>query len=654
MRACYVICFAQQERKCLIHSYLLFVHTTTPQERDVERKDHLWLESEIAKNRSSAKAYRPFKVHVDGEEKEITIDMAKGDQLRILVFVMKKLREWVQCATSNEEKRASSFKPLRLTVRGSAGAGKSFFIKCLCNAVIRVFGGASVVEVAGPTGAAAYNVGGETLHRKWGINPHNPEAEPSETMLENMRNTLRRTLVIIIDERSMLTADVVGAAERNTSKSAHGGTHDDEDWGGVPVVIFVGDDYQLPPPTNKEKGAFDLMGSKTSFSQQKFGVGATGALQLEKMSDFCMELTTVKRQNGDQEVFKGMLERLRVGETTDDDARTLTSLHMMNFSTAEAEVITSEGVTMHLFATKAPRNVHNLTRLSEISSQSNPVAMLKTRWTSTNKKLSTSSIMNHFKDPPPSASMIARGAIVRIIFKNFEPEWGLFNNAIGEVVEIVFFSNSADPNNGDLPAYVAVKYQQYCGPTWDQHSPQTVPIPMVSVKCQHNCCTATFCPLDLSFGMTAHTFQGQSAGPVDQGQPKNAVDRVIADPGTRTFEGNSPGTAYMLCSRATTIGRLEDRRDSALYFTGPNANRYRFLNLKHQKAPGAGGTPKMYKKVELREKWVEKLESNTYREDFTESEIKEVLDWCDETSMSTDDIDNALASRMWRSPNNSR
>jgi hypothetical protein len=590
---------------------------------------------------------------VNDEDKEITIDMAKGDQLRVLVLVMKKLREWVECASSDVENRARSFTPLRLTVRGSAGAGKSFFIKCLCNVVTRVFAGARVVEVAGPTGAAAYNVGGETLHRKWGINPHNPEGEPGETMLEKMRNTFRRTLVIIIDERSMLTADVVGAAERNTSKTAHGGTHDDEDWGGVPVVIFVGDDYQLPPPTNKEKGAFDLMDSKTSYSQQKFGVGATGALQLEKMADFCMELTTVKRQKGDQDVFKGMLERLRIGETTNDDASVLISLHMTNFSTAKTEAITSDGVTMHLFATKAPRNVHNLRRLSDVSSHNNPVAILKTRWTSSNKKLSTSSMMNHFTDPPPAAVMVARGAIVRIVYKNFEPEWGLFNNAIGEVEEIVFDSRNADPNNGDLPAYVAVKFQHYCGPIWDPHNPKTVPIPMLSIRCQHNCCTATFCPLDLSFGMTAHTFQGQSAGPVDEGQPRNAVDRIIADPGTRTFEGNSPGTAYMLCSRATTIGRLRERDDSALYFAGPNANTYRFLNLKYQKATGKGGVPKMYKKVELREKWVEKLESNTYREEFAESDIKEVLDWCNETSLSLDEIDCALASRMWRNTNSS-
>ena len=244
--------------------------------------------------------------------------------------------------------------------------------------------------------------------------------------------------------------------------------------------------------------------------------------------------------------------------------------------------------------------------------------------------------------------MIARGAVVRNIVKNFEPQWGLFNNAIGKVEEIVFGRDQADPNNGDLPAYVAVSYEHYCGPEWDPQHPRTVPIPMVCLRCEHNCCTATFCPLDLSFGMTAHTFQGQSAGPVDEGQPKNAVDRVVADPGTRTFEGNAPGTAYMLCSRATTIGNLTDRHDSALYFGGPNANTYRFMNLKYQKITDAGGAQKMYKKVARREKWVQNLESNTYREEITEDEIEGILWWCANTSLCAEEIDQALASRLWR------
>ena len=42
---------------------------------------------------------------------------------------------------------------------------------------------------------------------------------------------------------------MVGAAEKNAACTAHGGSHDEEDWGGIPIVIWIGDDYQLPPPT---------------------------------------------------------------------------------------------------------------------------------------------------------------------------------------------------------------------------------------------------------------------------------------------------------------------------------------------------------------------------------------------------------------------
>ena len=174
---------------------------------------------------------------------------------------------------------------------------------------------------------------------------------------------------------------------------------------------------------------------------------------------------------------------------------------------------------------------------------------------------------------------------------------------------------------------------------------QAVPIPMVTLRCDTRCCSATFCPLELSFGMTLHTFQGQSAGPVDKGQPKNSVDRVIVEPGTRSFEGNNPGTAYMACSRATTIGT--GKLDSALYFTGPNANRFRFHDVKHQKgAPNK--SRQLYKKVELRDKWVARLEANTQRPAFSQEEVNKELAWCNTFTMDQQTLDKALSTRHWR------
>ena len=113
------------------------------------------------------------------------------------------------------------------------------------------------------------------------------------------------------------------------------------------------------------------------------------------------------------------------------------------------------------------------------------------------------------------------------------------------------------------------------------HGHQVVPIPMVTHRCKKGCCSVTFCPLQVSFGTTCHTFQGQSAGPVDKGHPENSVDRIVVDPGTRGFEGINPGLAYMAASRATTMGS-DDRSklDSAIYFTGPNMNKSRVLDVK--------------------------------------------------------------------------
>lgn len=167
---------------------------------------------------------------------------------------------------------------------------------------------------------------------------------------------------------------------------------------------------------------------------------------------------------------------------------------------------------------------------------------------------------------------------------------------------------------------------------------------MVTRTCDKQCCTVCFCPLELSFGMTLHTFQGQSAGPVDEGQPPNAVDTVIVEPGTRSFEGNNPGTAYMATSRATTMGT--GHLDSAIYFTGPNMNKGRVLNMKYQKS--GTGDKKLYKKVQLREKWVARLEKNMVRPTYTAAHINDIKQWCHTFRMSAEQLDMALAKRDWR------
>ena len=125
------------------------------------------------------------------------------------------------------------------------------------------------------------------------------------------------------DERSMYTADNLGAAERNLAATVHGGGHEGELFGGggVPIFLLVGDDYQLPPPTNTQKGAFDTVGGQPSHSQTQTGVAASGAQLFLDTSEKCMELKTIKRQKSDQVELVSMLGRLWSGHPTPSRCR---------------------------------------------------------------------------------------------------------------------------------------------------------------------------------------------------------------------------------------------------------------------------------------------------------------------------------------------
>lgn len=60
-----------------------------------------------------------------------------------------------------------------------------------------------------------------------------------------MKKLLRMT-VLFFDEQTMIGQLVMDNVEINLWKTAHNGGHGTEDWGGIPIAIAFGDDYQLP------------------------------------------------------------------------------------------------------------------------------------------------------------------------------------------------------------------------------------------------------------------------------------------------------------------------------------------------------------------------------------------------------------------------
>lgn len=123
-----------------------------------------------------------FKATIDGKQIDITLDMAENDQLDVMLMILENIKEWVKSSSEDDDPNHSAdsntevgYRPLRITVRGAAGSGKSFFIKTLANTIRNMFGDHGAVHISAPTGAAAHNVGGETIHRKFAINPHHPD-----------------------------------------------------------------------------------------------------------------------------------------------------------------------------------------------------------------------------------------------------------------------------------------------------------------------------------------------------------------------------------------------------------------------------------------------------------------------------------------------
>jgi PIF1-like helicase len=578
-----------------------------------------------------------MRIPLKSDGTEYNIDDLQSDQKETMAYVLDAVRRYSEGMDVNKEK------VLRVTVSGVAGSGKSTWINTLVTALRRLFPESDCVSVFAPTGSAAYNAGGKTIHGGFKIpvkfDSHDIGSNASKYLLAEFM----QKLCLIIDERSMLDATVLGIIKHYMQLCAHGGRNGAHPWGGIPLIILVGDDFQLPPIM---AGAFYALDPSKLERTQALNLAqltcrTQGFAEFLEIGRNVLFLEGEKRVNDDQERFKRILRAIRCEHETDqmtqEDIDTLMRLDIGHSSFTQAQRQEIEEDATYVFANRIPRDNLNSSKLKKINYSGNPVARIKSRTVSNSGKVVVNN--SHYdSDRQPNKVLICIGARVSLNGYNPDPKNGLFHGSLGIVRDIVYDIGKT-PQANDLPSYVLVEFHQYCGPEMIPGMPRLIPVTAQSMRCNKGCCERTYMPLALAYGKTAHTFQGQNVGPVSPGRPENPIKRIIVDPGKRQFEGQNVGLFYQLLSRATTIGDPNDKLSSAIYFDGNNFTVDRFKDL----TIGSNGV--MYKKAKLRKDWVQYLRNNEVRKGrISEDEMNDLFQWIKGNSFTSDELDKIIES----------
>jgi len=190
-----------------------------------------------------------------------------------------------------------------LFVTGRAGTGKSTLLRALRDVV------EGELVVVAPTGLAAVNVGGQTIHSFFGLPPR--LIRPEDIRRSRNGTVMRKLKFLVIDEVSMVRSDLMWAIDQ-TLRVNRGRPR--EPFGGVRLVLF-GDLHQLPPVVQEAEVAAHL---ESEFGGPFFF--SVSAL-VESAGTSLLELTHVFRQS--DETLISVLNRIRDGEAEEQDLKEL-------------------------------------------------------------------------------------------------------------------------------------------------------------------------------------------------------------------------------------------------------------------------------------------------------------------------------------------
>jgi|GEM_PF-2013031 len=315
-----------------------------------------------------------------------------------------------------------------LFVTGKAGTGKTFVLK----SIRKKCEGKKVVAVLSPTGVAARNADGFTIHSffKLPTTLYLPDhkVKPDLYRLDGTKGeeTLRSLDMIIIDEISMVRCDMLDAIDdilRHYRKN-------NKPFGGVQLVMF-GDLFQLCPVAKAdEKKTLDEYYQEIYFF-------CSHALQHLKYK--VIELQKIYRQ--DECDFIDLLNHIRLGEVSINDINLLNSRFEPDYqSDVKDDVVT---LMTHNYQTKRKNKAM--------------FAML-----SGNERTYTATKTGYWRDKNPAEYYLDLKVGARVMFLRNDNDNGLYvNGTMGWVKTLGYDSVVVDADNGNTVHVDQALWEQY-------------------------------------------------------------------------------------------------------------------------------------------------------------------------------------------------
>jgi len=416
--------------------------------------------------------------------------------------------------------------PHHVFITGKAGTGKSTLLELWRGQTLKR------IAVLAPTGVAALNVRGQTIHSFFGFKPDvTPEAVRKLGKGRGAaadRIALYRNLdAIVIDEVSMVRADLMDCVEKFLRLN---GPRPKEWFGGL-QMIFIGDLYQLPPVvTGQEKGLFApdppslrrgfgpvASPSPAALSAARYESPYFFSARIFAEPDFTMdfiELEKVYRQS--DAAFIGLLNAIRNRSIDEEQIALLNSRLDPAFSPPDGEFYITLTSTNDLAAAR------NREKLASLSGRTRRYEGL------------VEGEFDRRSLPTEEALELKRGAQVMLLTNDRRGRY--VNGTIGRVAKITKVPDEDDVVTIELPDGDEVDLSPN---TWElfrfQYDSEADRIESESVG------SFTQYPLRLAWAVTIHKSQGKT------------FDRVVVDIGRGAF---AHGQVYVALSRCTSFEGL--------------------------------------------------------------------------------------------------